>query len=102
MSDAAKYSAQSFLAVRDGRALANAMLHELIEAGADAYSLQARFREPGVSQNNVVLRYLQALRKHKNRAVETGFAEVVTDVLALSLDGEEPNAYDEEVDDGTA
>jgi hypothetical protein len=88
----------------DGQALAVQLLHELEECDLEVshFSLDSAEREPGQPQVNVVLRYLDAMKRGAmtGRLMEEGFASVLSDYLAACGKGSIRDAswYDRLVD----
>lgn len=77
----------------DGRELAVQLLRELGMANADATTIDADCWPEGVhAQDNIVLRYLRALRESGSADLEAGFASILTDFIGSALDGAVPDA----------
>lgn len=76
---------------RDGRELAVSLLRELRDTDADLTALEDDYRPAGRAQDNIVLRYLTTLRETENRALEAGFAAVLSDFIASTLNGAIPD-----------
>lgn len=73
----------------DGRALAIEMLAEMVgyeTAPGDVeslwpWSIAAMYRPEGTAQDNVLLRYLDVIRKRGGREALAGFCSIITDHL---------------------
>jgi hypothetical protein len=68
----------------DGRALAVQLLRELEVSDCDDCSIESMWRH-GRPQNDAVLRYLDVLRTRNSRALDAGFAAILTDFLARAI-----------------
>lgn len=79
----------------DGHKMAVAMLRAMENRPVECWMFQVA----GCEQDNVALRYLDALRQAGSRELEIGFAEVVTDFIASALDNgvARPEAYEDNV-----
>jgi hypothetical protein len=89
-------AAADLLTHADGVGLAIELIRELeAEDAPHRCAIEARFRATGAPQDNVALRYLQALREAGQDAQE-GFAAVLSDFIASALDGATLSASDYE------
>ena len=80
-------AAADLLTHADGVGLAVELIRELEAEGAPhRCAIEARFRAAGAPQDNVALRYLQAMREASADAQE-GFAAVLTDLIACAAEG---------------
>jgi hypothetical protein len=88
----------------DGRAFAIAMLRKLSATSACARgSIEREFRPRGKAQVLITLPFADALRDRGTRAAEMGFHAVLTDMLAVTLNGSVPDAdFYEQFVDGAA
>jgi len=76
----------SLLTEGDGRALAVQMLREANDIGLNDLAIHEHERH-GRPQNNLVLRYLDALRKADSRRADIGFCSVLSDFIGTCTDG---------------
>ena len=77
-----------------GVELALAMLKEMEDADCEfsRYGLEPRYRQPGKEQDNIVLRYLDDIRKRGDRALEDGFTSLLTEYVSSCVEGGVPEA----------
>jgi hypothetical protein len=77
-----------------GLELALAMLKEMEDADCEfsRYGLEPRYRRAGTQQDNIVLRYLDDIRRCDDRALEEGFTSLLTEYVSSCVDGAVPEA----------
>lgn len=80
----------------DGRALAVAMFREFVHYGDNSvggrqWSIEAKYRQEGTEQDNVLLRYLTGLKTKGGIEAMDGFCSVLTDYIGSCLDGGPPD-----------
>lgn len=80
------------LARRDGRELAVQLLHELEarDPNESPCALDPQYR-PG-PQDNIVLKYLDALHSLGSREATVGFSSIISDFIANCIEGTVPYA----------
>ena len=87
---------RKLLTEADGRKLAIKMLREFENYDGDIdigwrWQIEAKYREEGTQQDNVLLRHLATIRDAGNANALAGFCAVLTDYIGCCEDGGVPD-----------